>query len=193
VIPAPPKRRGRGWVIGLSIAGAVLLLCGVLSCVFAYPYLNEYGATVSLPGELPGGLTKDTSDAQQKAADEVQTQIRNEVHPDQVTAAFYSDSASSSRSVLVVAATAFLASPSSEVGSAFHGFSADMSVRDVRGYPTGSLGGVVRCGVGTVSEVDISFCVWADHGSLGVGMFFDRPASESAALFVQIRERVVHR
>jgi hypothetical protein len=191
--PAAPKRRGRGWVIGLSIAGAVLLVCGALSCVFAYPYINEYGATVSLPSELPGGLTKDTGDEQQKAADELQAQIRREVHPDQVAAAFYSDSASSGRPVLLLAATAFLVSPSSEVSSAFRGLSSDISIREVRDHPAGSLGGVVRCGVGTVEDVDVSFCVWADHGSLGVGMFFDRPASESAPLFVQIRERVVHR
>jgi hypothetical protein len=33
-------------------------------------------------------------------------------------------------------------------------------------------------------------CVWGDHGSIGLVLFFGREATESATLFVQIREQV---
>jgi hypothetical protein len=76
IMPSPAPRRGRrGWVIGLSIAGAVLLVCGVISCVIGYPYINEYGASISLPSELPGGLAKDTSSQQQQIADQVNSTV----------------------------------------------------------------------------------------------------------------------
>lgn len=194
IMPPPaPRRRRRGWAIGLSIAGAVLLVCGVISCVVGYPYISEYGATISLPSELPGGLAKDTSSQQQQIADQVKAQIRSEVNPDQVEAAFYAVSNAPSREVLLVAATALLINPSGEVNSAFQGLRGDVVIQNARDYPAGSLGGVVRCGDGAMSNIDVAFCVWADHGSIGVGIFFDSKSDDSAPLFVQIREQVVRR
>jgi hypothetical protein len=54
--------------------------------------------------------------------------------------------------------------PSEEVDSTFLG----MGITDTKDYPAGPLGGVLRCGVGTVSGgTRAAACAWADSSTVG--------------------------
>ena len=57
----------------------------------------------------------------------------------------------------------------------------------------GSLGGRVRCGFVDEQGMSLTMCGWADHGSVGLGVFLNRPIDESALLFLHIRQQVVTR
>ena len=189
--PAAPRRKGRGLTIALSIVGAVVVLCGVLSCVFAYPIISESGATVSAPNELPGGLTKDTSTSMQQNLDELTRQFKSDFSADQAVAGFYNDS--EGHQVLLVAATGLILFPDTEVDDAFKDADSDFNVTNVASHDAGKLGGTVKCGSGTISDVNMTACIWADHGSAGAGFFLEREVSESIELFLQIREAVEKR
>jgi hypothetical protein len=51
----------------------------------------------------------------------------------------------------------------------------------------GELGGTMKCGSTTADGSDMTVCGWADHGSLALAMFPNRPEADSAALLREIR------
>lgn len=65
-------------------------------------------------------------------------------------------------------------SPSEEVDSTFLG----MGMGDAKDYPPGPLGGVLRCGTGTMSGSTAAACAWADSSTVGALI---TPQSGSAA------------
>jgi hypothetical protein len=187
VAPAPRKRRGLA--ITLSVLGGVLVLCGVLSCVFAYPVISESGATVSAPSSLPGGLTKDTTDSMRQTVDALESQLKSDVGADQAVAGVYNDS--EGHQVLMVAATGLILFPDTEVDDAFKNARDDaFEIGDIADHDPGKLGGTVKCGTGKISDVDMTACIWADHGCAGAVFFLERGLADSVDLFIQIREAV---
>ncbi len=175
----------------LGILGALVLVCGVLSCVFGYPIISESGAKISAPATLPGGLTKDDSAENQTTVDQLERDLKSDVGASDAVAAFYKDGQDDTKPVLMVAATTLILFPSSEIDDAFKGIQeSDLQISNIATYSAGKLGGYVKCGSGTTSGVDIAACVWTDHGSAGIAFFFKRPIAEAAKLFVQIREAV---
>jgi hypothetical protein len=55
------------------------------------------------------------------------------------------------------------------------------------------MGGHMKCGIQETETQRLTICGWADGGSLGLGIFLDRPMSESESLFRQIRSEVLKR
>jgi hypothetical protein len=191
VPPAPVKKKRRGLKITLGILGALALVCGVLSCVIGYPIVKESGAKISAPNTLPGGLTKDDSEENQTTVDQLESDLKSDVGATDAVAAFYKDAQDDTKPVLMVAATTLILFPSSEIDDAFKGIQeSDLKIGNITTYPAGKLGGHVKCGSGTTSDVAIAACVWTDHGSAGIAFFFKRPVAEAATLFVKIREAV---
>ncbi|GGM28626.1 hypothetical protein ACFFX1_11275 [Dactylosporangium sucinum] len=194
MVPSAPPKKASALKVTLSIVGGVFLVCAIAACVFLYPVFSEAGATVSAPATLPGGLQKQDSDTMQQLADSLESDLRNDLDTvDQVAAGIYADG-NEQKPVILVAATSTILSPASELDKAFKGFS---SGSDTIGSPTeydaGKWGGKLRCAEGTSSEINMTVCAWADHGSLGVGVFVNRGAPESAALFRDIRDVVQNR
>ncbi|MGI5236500.1 hypothetical protein [Dactylosporangium sp. CA-139066] len=200
--PPPPQKKGRGWKITLSVIGGVFLVCVVAGGLFLYPYIKET-AHVSAPATLPGDLTKSNTDAAGQLEDTVEKALRDgSADLDEVATGVYTTDGDVQKIVVLAAATGTFLSPGSEADSAFNGFeSGGSGKRDVgspRTYAAGKLGGTVKCADGQAGTDDsektaFAMCVWADHGSLGLVLFFGRTADESAPLFVQIREAVVTR
>ncbi|GAA4259246.1 hypothetical protein GCM10022255_083130 [Dactylosporangium darangshiense] len=198
--PAPPKK-GKGLKITLSVIGGVFLVCAIATTVFLYPYIKET-AHVSAPATLPGGLKKSDTDAAGQLEDTLETALRDGTEDlNEVATGVYTTDDDVEKVVVLAAATGTFLSPGSEADSAFTGFSTGGSgQRDVgtaRVYDAGSLGGTVKCADGEAGsdsdKTTFAMCVWADHGSIGLVLFFSRTADESAPLFVQIREAVVKR
>jgi hypothetical protein len=181
----------------LSVLAAVLVLCLGAGYVISKPYLAEWPAKLTAPDSL-AGLTKSTEPDLQQAANEIAAGIRKDVQVDDAIAAFYRDPKKEERIVAIVGGTAFLMSPKTELDEAFRSAgSGGMGIKDTRDVNAGPLGGVARCGtaeqVSGKQKVPLSICAWADHGSLVIGLFFNRSVEESAALLLQIRSEILTR
>jgi hypothetical protein len=185
----PRKRSALGIVLGVVIG--VLVLCGVLSCVFAFPVISQAGTTVSAPDTLPGGFTKDTSESMQAVLNSAERQLKTDISADTTAAGFYNNG--DGHQALVIAASALILFPSSEVDDAFNSFGSEAKFDDVGEYSAGSLGGSVKCGAGKLDNVDMTMCAWADHGSAGIVLFVGPDMAKSAELFIPIREAVERR
>jgi hypothetical protein len=187
--PPPPPRKRRGLAIGLTVIAAVAVLCGVLSCVFGYPLMSEYGAKISAPSQLPGGLTKDASTSMQASLDALERQFKADVGGTDSVSGFYNDS--EGHQVLMVAATGLILFPDNEVTKAFKDTrDGDFKVDELSEQSPGKLGGTVKCGTGKSDDVNMTACMWADHGCAGAVFFLERDIPESVDLFIQIREAV---
>ncbi|MEV8516788.1 hypothetical protein [Dactylosporangium sp. NPDC051484] len=195
--PAPPKK-GKGLKITLGVVGGLFLVCAVAACALFYPFFTEGTSRVSAPATLPGNLTKQTGDSSQSLADSLESSLRKDVSgiEDVAVGVYTSGDNDLQHGVVVAAATGSFLFPGSQVDDAFSGFDSSgsgSSLGTPRTYDAGKLGGTVKCADGTSSSGafdKFAMCVWADHGSVGLVLFFDRGAAESASLFIQIREKV---
>ncbi|MEV6930338.1 hypothetical protein AB0M46_38455 [Dactylosporangium sp. NPDC051485] len=195
--PPPPAKKGKGLKITLAVVGAVLLVCAVVACVYFYPFIKEGNAHVAAPPTLPGDLTKETGDSATTLSDSAESSLRSDVKGlEEVATGVYTAGGNTDQLVVVVAATGTFLSPGSEVDNAFKGFgnsASKTSVGTATSYPAGELGGTVKCADGKASTeagAKFALCAWADHGSIGMVVFFGRSAADAAPLFVQIREAV---
>lgn len=188
--------------IVLTVLLGLLVLCGVGGYLVSRPYLAEWPATLSTPPKL-AGLDLSTEPELQRAADEIAVRIRQDVKVDKAIAAFYQDPAAPERIVALVGGTSFLMNPKAELDAAFRGVSAGgsaqgLTVHDIKDIDAGALSGLARCGAAEQAaengqKVPLSVCAWADHGSLVIGLFFNRTVDEGAALLRQIRSEILKR
>jgi len=145
--------------------------------------------TLSAPQTL-AGLTKSTQADLQKSADQVVTDIKNEVDGETgAVAAFYNDPSAAGKRVLFIGVTADIVSPAAEIDDAFTSFnsSGDIKISNIADTPSGPLGGKAKCGDGVTGDVKVVMCVWADNESLGMVIFYNRSVAESKDLFVRLR------
>lgn len=54
----------------------------------------------------------------------------------------------------------------------------------------GPQGGEMRCGHAKTSDADVSFCIWADHGSLVAAMFLELDANTAHDRMLKIRASI---
>ncbi|GAA0734215.1 hypothetical protein Drose_32215 [Dactylosporangium roseum] len=197
LMPAPPPKKGNGLKITLGVVGGIFLICAIAACVFLYPVFSESGAHVTAPPTLPGKLTKANSPTMQQLVDEMESELKTDLGTtDEVAAGIYSDGTTDDIFILV-AATSTILFPDTELDNAFKSLSGESSGGLTLGastkYDPGKWGGTLKCATGTSDDVRMTMCAWADHGSLGIGVFVNRGASESAALFRDIRDVVQSR
>jgi hypothetical protein len=189
----PPKKKHTGLVIGLIVVGVVLLGCCGVGAVFGAPILHEYPAKVTAPDNL-AGLAKQQNAQVDQLGDQLGQELKKTAKVDEAVAGLYAAQGDPNRLVLVVGASGFLLTPDKEIDNAFAGMSGSgLPVSSVSGYESGTLGGTVKCGSGTVSGLNLSVCAWGDHGSIGMGIFYGRAVTESAEMFLKIREGMVDR
>jgi hypothetical protein len=63
-------------------------------------------------------------------------------------------------------------------------------VTNVTSAPTGSLGGAAKCGTATGSGTNMALCTWADSGSLGMLIWYDKSVAKAKAEFPRLRAQV---
>jgi hypothetical protein len=191
--PTAPRKRGKGWIIALSVVGIVLLGCCGTGAAIVAPFVGEYPATVDAPAHL-AGMDKLRNPQSELFSAQMAKQLKRDTSADTAVAGQYATPGDPPNTVVVVAATGLIFSPGKEVASAFHGMEdGGLVVTDQRAYDAGRLGGVVRCGLSSNHGDALSVCVWGDHGSVGLALFQGREVAESARLFVRIREEMVKR
>jgi hypothetical protein len=188
-----PTKKRTGLVIGLVVVGVIMLGCCGAGAVFGAPIFNQFPAKVTAPDDL-AGLTKQQNAEVDQLGDQLGRELKRNAKVDDAVAGLYASPGDSSRLVLVVGASGFLLRPGKEVDNAFAGMSGSgLPVSTVTRYDAGALGGTVKCGSGTVSGLNLSVCAWGDHGSIGMGIFYGRAVTESADMFLKIREAMVDR
>jgi hypothetical protein len=63
-------------------------------------------------------------------------------------------------------------------------------VTNVTSAPTGSLGGAAKCGTATDSGTNMALCTWADSGSLGMLIWYDKSVAKAKAEFPKLRAQI---
>ena len=136
------------------------------------------------------GLDKSSQADLQSSADDVVTELKDELDSEKdAVAAFYTDPKAAGKLVLFVGITADIVSPVTEIDATFTSFnsSSEVQIGNITEVAAGPLGGKAKCGNGKNKDVTVVLCVWGDNESLGMAVFYNRSVTDSAALFVQIR------
>jgi len=63
-------------------------------------------------------------------------------------------------------------------------------VTGITSAPTGSLGGAAKCGAATDSGTKMALCTWADNGSLGMLIWYDKSVAKAKAEFPKLRAQI---
>jgi hypothetical protein len=192
-VPRPRRNLKPLWIT-LCVLLVLVVLGGGGFSYYLYrteQQIDEEQATVALPDKL-ADLVK-TDDTMLTGMVEAATvPLSGEPALTHIVGSGYADPTDAAQKVVIVAASGRILSPELEMQTMFSGMN-DMSVDDITDYPPGPLGGRVRCGAINENGAMFTLCGWADHGTLGLGMFLNRPIEESALLFVRIRQEVVTR
>jgi hypothetical protein len=194
-VPAPPPKKSKRWLwISLAVAGVLLVVCGVGGFLLFRNTLNEATETLVTPAEVHG-LTLTTDANLTQLAEQAKTDLRQQVKNSTGSiGAFYSDPSDPTKLTMVVGVSGTVANPKNEIKDAFDQLNTSgLSAGDVHDVDSGSLGGETRCGTGSASGQDLVVCVWADHGSVGMMVFFNRPVAESESLFSEFRTAIIKR
>ncbi|MDT5038964.1 MAG: hypothetical protein QOE03_4149 [Micromonosporaceae bacterium] len=169
----------------------ILLACCGGATVVAAPFLSQYPATVSVPASL-AGLDKLQNARADALGQEVASQLKRKTSARSAVAGLYAAPHDERHLVLVIGVSGFLLYPAREVDAALTSMGNNgLAVSNIHGYNAGSRGGVVKCGTASILAVAISVCVWGDHGSVGLGIFYNRPVIDSLNLFGKIRRDMV--
>ena len=180
---APRNRRTRTIVLsGLLVAA----LAGAAAIGWWGWQVNTQRQTnLATPTKI-GALTLDDSEQAAATADYLQTALSAEISMTKAVGAVYTDS--TEKTVLFFGGTTLLWSPESDLDSAFSLVSDDQgAVTNLHEVDAGPFGGTMKCGLTSSPEGDITVCGWADHGSLALAMFPNRPEPEAAPLMRELR------
>jgi hypothetical protein len=93
--------------------------------------------------------------------------------------------------VVVAAAEAPIADPEKELDQAFYGAGiGGLKITNISNAPTGALGGTAKCGKSEESGLDMAICTWADDGSLGMLIWFNKSVTKAKAEFPTLRAQI---
>ncbi|MEU4563760.1 hypothetical protein AB0F72_35740 [Actinoplanes sp. NPDC023936] len=182
----PPTTTGRK--VRTVLLGALLVAIGAGSVTLGYvgwQVNTQRHTTLSIPSTI-GDLTLDDSEDASSTAEYLRSAISAEITMDKAVGAVYTGA--DERNVLFFGGTRLLWSPDEELEKAFTLLGDEESpVTGLNEVDAGELGGTMKCGTTTSDGTNLAVCGWADHGSLAVAMFLDRPESDAATLMRQIR------
>jgi hypothetical protein len=194
-LPPPPVRKRRtGLKITLSVVGAVLVLCAVGGFLVAKPILDQYPATLTAP-QTVAGMSKQTDPSLATAAEQMVTSLTTTLHPSSAIGAFYAPNNDRNQLVLIAGVTSLIFSHGKQIDDAFAGESrSGIPMSGIATVDPGPMGGEAKCGDGMGGTGTlVSLCVWADYGSLGLVVAYNRQPAEAAELMRRMRAEVLHR
>ncbi|GAA2396783.1 hypothetical protein Cme02nite_61000 [Catellatospora methionotrophica] len=194
--PDPPYKKSRK---GLWITLVVLLVVCGGGAGGAYYFLSDtigdvkdtvdQAATITVkePAQL-GGREKSTSPDLVKGAQELRTQmIADEPGVTASVAAFYGDVKTKNMAMAFAAALPVL-SPKSEMDGFMKAVTGDSKITEPWvDVPAGPLGGVAKCAGMTSDGTAMAVCAWADAGSVGSIMYFEKKVADVKAKFAADR------
>jgi hypothetical protein len=189
--PAPPRRRRKWpWVFAF-FALCCLGVCG--GCVaYVKPFYDQYPATAAT-GATVTGLTVVHESASTGTARRLSERIGTGQLDESRFSVVYAEAGNSRKRATVFGGTRFVVDPPKDLGTSFDKLRGELALNGVQDVDPGPLGGVQRCGTGRLDGRTVAVCAWADHGSLGVGLFTGRSVADSAPLLQAIRAAIIRR
>jgi hypothetical protein len=188
-------RRGRSALkITLVVVAVLLVLIVGAGYALGKPILDEYPAKVAA-GPSIAGFAQSTNPELVSLSQQMNTEFKAGSELDSTAAGVYhKDGDEEQKVIIVVAGSALVLRPQTELRSAFDSMTASgLTVTGTSQVDPGELGGVAQCGSSVTGGVKLAVCGWADHGSLGMIMFFDRGVTESAKLLLAFRKEIQSR
>jgi hypothetical protein len=185
VTPDAPRSRTRTILLsGLLAAG--LAAASVIGYM-VWRIALQKDATLTAPQHV-AGLRIDQSENGRQTAEYLATALSADVDFEDAVGAVYTDPAAAERGVLFFGGTTLIWTPRSDLDTAFELVTDNQgAVTGLRDVHPGALGGTMKCGSTTSDDGEIAVCGWADHGSLALALFPNRPVDESADLLRKIR------
>ncbi|ASW57916.1 hypothetical protein CIK06_22175 [Plantactinospora sp. KBS50] len=158
---------------------------------FGRPLWQQYPATAALPGQVADLTLRDDA-ASRRASQRLEQDMRlAHTFAEQTFAGVYS--APGGKLVTVFGATGFRFNPDQDVVAEVNRLTDTYGLTEITVVPTDQRGEYRRCGVGRVGGTSVVLCTWADHGSLGTGLFTGRSVPDSADLLDRLRAAIVTR
>jgi hypothetical protein len=182
--------RSRSRVRRVLLSGLLVVAVaggGVLAYT-GWQVFTQKDAKLSPPAQV-GSLRQDDSEDAKTTADYLRTAVAAEIDLDKTIGAVYTDTAGQDKDVLLFGGTTLFWTPENDLDSAFNLIDDNQgAVTGLHKVDAGKLGGTMKCGTTKTDSADLTVCGWADHGSLALAMFNNRPESEAAPLLRQIRD-----
>ena len=185
----PPKKSNVGKII-LIILAVLLVLCaaGGTAAYFLLRDRVDAASTRVVAPETLAGRPKVTQPELQTASDTLVANLKTNM-PDATSTvgAFYGDVLAGDL-IMIAAVSGIVANPAAEVDKSFSDMSgAGMAVTNIQSVDPGPLGGEAKCGDGSSQGLSLGICSWADFGSIGMIVMYDKTGAEAATEFVEIR------
>ncbi|MBU2662376.1 hypothetical protein KOI35_02520 [Actinoplanes bogorensis] len=145
--------------------------------------------SISEPKTL-GGRKKLTSAQFKALADQLKSGLETVPGATNTVGALYGD-VQDQDIVIVAAAEAPVKNPKTELDQTFYGAGiGGLKIDNITTAPTGTLGGVAKCGSSETSGIDMAICTWADEGSVGMFIWYFSSVSSAKAEFPKLRAEV---
>jgi hypothetical protein len=145
--------------------------------------------TIAAPKTL-GGRPKLTDKAVAGVTDQLKSALGQVPGATKSVGALYGTT-SKQDIVVLAAAEATVDDPDTMLDLLFTGASSGATkVTGVTSAPTGSLGGSAKCGSATDSGTRMALCTWADSGSIGMLIWYDKSVAKAKAEFATLRAQV---
>lgn len=185
---AVPVRRRRKWPWVLLLS--VLCCCGVPG-YFAQPYWEQYPVSATTPATI-ADLSLRQDDASERTANRLRAATRTEYALAESTfAAIYADGRG--KRVTVFGATGLHFDLDGDVTHEINRLTDRYGLTEIQSVPGDGRGEQRRCGVGDDDGKGVVVCSWADHGSVGSGVFTRLNVEDSSRLLSTVRGSILTR
>jgi hypothetical protein len=189
-MPYPRRRRKWPWV--LAVLGLMCLGCCGGVVALARPWLDQYPATVSTAATV-NGLSVVQDHAAERTAARLHTSIDTQQLDEARYTIVYAQQPDRFGHVILFGTTRFVSDPKKDLDAALDALADDLRLTEVRTVDAGPLGGHERCATGRLDGKTAAVCAWADHGSVGVGLFPGRTVEAGSPMLQTIRGAIIHR
>jgi hypothetical protein len=171
----------------------LFLLSALCCCYFGKPVLDQAQVSVVQPATV-ADLTVRDDPASQRTAERLKVTMRT-VHwlARDTFGALYSDA--NGKDVTVFGATGFWLDTEGNADKEIRriGDTYSLDFATLQSPKSQERGEARRCAVGTAAGDSVVVCTWADHGSIGTGIFTRLDINDSNALLTRLREAIVDR
>lgn len=169
---------------------SVVCCCGV-PAYFGKPIWEQYPANAVLPAELADLHLRDDPASTRDAAVLEQDMRSAHLLSEDTFAGVYTDPGG--KRVTIFGVTGFRLNPQGDVEAEMARLTDKYALTGVAPIETGIRGEYRQCGTGWDGDTGVVVCVWADHGSLGTGIFTRLSVADSDSLLIRMRGDIVAR
>jgi hypothetical protein len=189
-----PKKRSAWKIVGIVVA-AVVVLClgGIGVAVFANRgKIEDAAAATKIKvvepaslGSRPKATDPELNSGLQGSVDE----MKKEPGVTGTVGAFYG-TPKTLDILMVVGASSIGGSAQDRYDAMTQGIAGDFDLTQLKDVPPGPLGGIAKCGDGKTGGVPLGVCMWADSGSFGMLVLFNKKAAALEKDFISYRGQI---